>query len=659
MLTFAQPWAFLALAAVALPVLAHMAFRRTTKRQKFPSLRFIRPSRIPRTGRKTPADLLLLLLRILLFVLLACLLADPRWVMPGEVGRGRQTIVLLDQSASMNGWGAWTEAQSEIGRFLDEAKGEVGFLGFAAEPRTQSEIAPTKDLDLVRQTVRDAKPTSARGIPQTAVDRALRAFRPETKDKTLVVVTDLQRANWQAVAHKLGAEGVHLDLRIVGRSQAQGTNRPGNLTLANARTAPAGSSKLRIWAQVRNSSDKEVNATLVLEAGGEVRDRIEVLIGPHAAAQAQFVLPRGKNDTAVVRIESKGGDAFASDDARQLWLKAPPPRRFGFLADSFDATLGERSFLQAVLESAGDDAWDRWILSQENADLLLGGEDDAALDVLLMPGMQSIEPEDRFKRLLTFMEDGGVVLATPGNPYTATIANLREIGLLELRFKGVPGGARDRSDPFRFAPFAPDSQLAKVFEGKPARDLQLAALHKYGEIQPISENVIVRLRTANGHPLVLEHKVGDGRFLFFAFRLDTSWSDLPTRKSFLPLLVELVKGEGGEDRSWPRLEVGEQLSLGKDTFFAKEPGTFRFRDQFVEVSLPASETSPEIFAREEALGILGVGKRSSELETDETSAEEAGEPLWIWFAIACAVLFVIENLWVNPRGLDGAKTSDA
>ena len=659
MFTFAQPWAFLALAAVALPVLAHMAFRRTTKRQRFPSLRFIRSSRIPRTGRKRPADLLLLLLRIALFVLLACLLADPRWVMPGIGGEGEQTIVLLDQSASMGGWGAWSEAQGEISRVLDKKEGEVGFLGFAAEPFGQSEVMPTEDFELVRQAVREAKLMPARGNPQTAVDHALRAFDRKAKEKTLVIVTDLQRANWQAVAHKLGAEGVALDLRVVGRSQAQGANRPGNLTLANARTAPAGPDEVRVWAQVRNSSGEEVDATLVLEAGGEERDRRKVVIGPHQAAQAQFVLPRGDFATAAVRIEGEQADAFSLDDSRALWLKAPPPRRFGFFAGSDDATLRERSFLQAVLESAGDNAWDRWVLAQENADGLLDGDEDAALDVLLMPGTQPFTEDARFKRLMAFMNRGGVVLATPGEPYARTIANLRETELLELRFKGVPGGARDRSEPFRFATFAPDSSLGKLFEGKPARDLQLASLYKYGEIETLAEGVSVRLRVENKHPLVLERKMGQGRLLFFAFRLDTNWSDLPSRNSFLPLLVELVKGEGGEDRSWPRLEVGERLTLGEETFVAENPGTFRFHDQFVEVALPIAETSSEIFDHEDALGILGAGTKRRELEVSENLAEKEGKSLWIWFAIACAALFVVENLWVSPRRLDEAKTSDA
>ena len=568
-------------------------------------------------------------------------------------------MVLLDQSASMGGWGSWPEAQKQIAQYLDEQEGEVGFLGFAAEPFPQSEIAPTENIDLVRNAVREAKLTPARGNPQAAVDSALRAFDPKAPQKTLLIVTDLQRANWQAVAHKLGAEGVSLDLRIVGRSQAQGTNRPGNLTLANARTAPAGPEEVRVWAQVRNSSDEEVEAKLVLEAGGEERDRRGVVIGPHQAAQAQFVLPRGDFATAVVRIEGEEDDAFAADDSYALWLKAPPPRRFDFFAGSDDATRRERDFLTAVLESAGDDAWDRWILAEGNADGLLDGDEDASLDVLLMPGTQPFAEAARFKRLMAFLDGGGVVLATPGEPFSGTITNLRETELLNLRFKGVPGGARDRSDPFRFASFSPGSSLGKVFEGKPARDLQLASLYKYGELESLGKGISVRLRAANNHPLVFERKVGQGRLLFFAFRLDTTWSDLPTRNSFLPLLVELVKGEDGEDRSWPRLEVGERLTSAEEIFVAEEPGTFRFRDQFVEVSLPAAETSSEIFDREDALGILGAGTKPRAFETGETSPKEAGESLWIWFAIACAALFVVENLWVSPRRLDEAKTSDA
>jgi len=79
MIEFGQPAALWTGLAIGLPILAHMAYRRITERHAFPSLRFITASQIPRTGRKTPTDLALLLLRILLFLAIMLLLADPYW----------------------------------------------------------------------------------------------------------------------------------------------------------------------------------------------------------------------------------------------------------------------------------------------------------------------------------------------------------------------------------------------------------------------------------------------------------------------------------------------------------------------------------------------------------------------------------------------------
>ena len=68
MIEFAQPIALWSALSIGLPIIAHMAFRRVTEKYFFPSLRFIKPSQIPRTGKRTPSDIFLLLLRILLFL---------------------------------------------------------------------------------------------------------------------------------------------------------------------------------------------------------------------------------------------------------------------------------------------------------------------------------------------------------------------------------------------------------------------------------------------------------------------------------------------------------------------------------------------------------------------------------------------------------------
>ena len=54
MIEFAQPTALWTGLLVGLPVLAHMAYRRVTEKFYFPSLRFIRPSQIPRTLENVP-----------------------------------------------------------------------------------------------------------------------------------------------------------------------------------------------------------------------------------------------------------------------------------------------------------------------------------------------------------------------------------------------------------------------------------------------------------------------------------------------------------------------------------------------------------------------------------------------------------------------------
>ena len=114
MIEFAQPAALWTALAVGLPIMAHMAYRQITRKHPFPSLRFIRPSRIPRTGKKKPTDLLLLLLRVLLFLILAALLADPYWKndsTPAAMDEGKETLIAIDLTPSMSGWNALTEAK--------------------------------------------------------------------------------------------------------------------------------------------------------------------------------------------------------------------------------------------------------------------------------------------------------------------------------------------------------------------------------------------------------------------------------------------------------------------------------------------------------------------------------------------------------------------
>ena len=128
MIEFAQPFALWTGLSICLPILAHLAYRQVVEKLPFSSLRFLRSSSIPRSGRRKPSDLLLLILRIILFILITLLLADPYWrerdsVAP-NLSETKELVFLLDASSSMSGWGGWDNALAEIRSRLKEQTGD-------------------------------------------------------------------------------------------------------------------------------------------------------------------------------------------------------------------------------------------------------------------------------------------------------------------------------------------------------------------------------------------------------------------------------------------------------------------------------------------------------------------------------------------------------
>ena len=645
-------WAFFAL---ALPVIAHMAYRQVTNRYLFPSLRFIKPARIPRTGRKTPTDWLLLFARVLLFAVLACLFADPYWkkiTLPEETKVGRETIIALDLSPSMSGWAGLSEAKEKIDNLLGGIEGQVGYVGFDAG--VLAEVPPSEEVGLVQNAVASATAGYGEGNPQTGIDRATKLFSPVAKERHLVIFSDFQRSDWQTTYRRLDEEGIAVELRPVGHSKKVGQKREGNLSLTEARAAPAGLGKVRAWAVVRNSSNEPVNTTISIEAGGEIREEKPIMVPANGATQAQFILPEGDFASAILKLMEE--DELAADNVRHLWLKAPPPRRFGFWSSTNESeeTSEEREFLKVAIESAGDNGWNRWLSVQENADGLRIGDLTSELDLLVVTGIGSWFADEKLgESMKAYLRSGGIAIMTPSEPFAASVSTLRDSGLLDLGFVRVVGGAGATRKPFRIAALEPSSHLAKTFSGKAARDLYLTGVYRYGLIRPAKDDrVTTPLRSTEGNPFVVQRTLPEGgKLTFFPYRLNVRWTDLPMRNSFLPLLMELIRGsKGAIDRSWPRLKSGETLVDGEKIFRAQEPGTFRFLDRFVEVALPPSESIAEVIESAETKESLGVSSNLGETEiTGKDLDEEESKSLWLWFAIAAVILFIAENLWSRPR----------
>jgi len=175
---FAQPWAWLGLAGLAVPIAIHMLARHQAVHTLFPSLRFIGVTDVTFIKRQRLTDIPLLLVRLAIVTLAVAAIAGPRWMAAGEVGRATVMAVVVDGSAGVVGGGAMATARA------------------AAATASSSVIVETSSL--------------ASGIESAAA-----WLSTQTGAREIVIVSDFQRGSLDAAAVAAVPNGVGLRFTAV------------------------------------------------------------------------------------------------------------------------------------------------------------------------------------------------------------------------------------------------------------------------------------------------------------------------------------------------------------------------------------------------------------------------------------------------------------
>jgi hypothetical protein len=656
MIEFAQPFALWSGLAIALPILAHLAYRRIANKLLFPSLRFMRSSSIPRSGRRKPSDLWILLLRILIFVLITLLLADPYWrekefVSPQSPGISEH-IFLLDSTPSMQGWGAWEEAKAGIrSRIENEPDGSFGFISFIDGEIREFKIGtPKAEILSLLEVIQPHY--SPHGL-QALIKRAPQLFSEESTNRKILIFSDFQKSSWQEIGADFGNSGISLELCPVGHGAGPWKERSGNYAIIDSRVVPGGNNQVRVWSALRSFDENRTDLNVTIIAGGEIRESSEVSLPPMGTAQVQFVLPANDFAQAVISIADQ--DQYLLDNNQSLWILPPLPRTFGFwqrLNGEGDDQL-EAQFLRAAMESAGDGVWNRWRENNERAKEMRIGAAEKNLDLLLILGLSGwFDDEGLAPTLLSFLKGGGkVFISPPGDSHVLMNKALKQSGLIDFTFAGMNRTAFG-IDPYRIEVLPEDSKLQQVFIGDSVRDLYLAQIRQFINVE--EENAVdVPLYDRTGRPLVLTQSFPKGgKLVFFTFRMLPHWTDLPMRNSFLPLLIELCELNQKDDElgGTIRLEAGDTKELSGTFFDSKEMGLFQVGEQRIEVVHPLIESMPEVINEKDLFDALSGGYTSTaslNSEKVEPGAESA-QSLWLWFALGAAILLTVEMILSAP-----------
>ncbi|MBN8712008.1 MAG: hypothetical protein BGO12_09325 [Verrucomicrobia bacterium 61-8] len=579
-MNFLQPAVLGGLAAIGIPIAIHLLNKFRVRRIDWAAMRFLADSLRKNERRLKIEDLILLVVRCLLFALLVLAFARPVWQALASAGTGGGTVaamVLLDNSASMQETvGASTrfdEARQAALKWLDslDADSLVG-LGLVS---TRSDLVvpnPVPDLSLARRELGAAR-TSDRGTDLAqGIRQAFATLAPLTgRPREIRVFTDSQISGWDKLAEiqrlvaqnpgialvpvPIGEGGPNIavtGLSIDGGVAAAGLPLRVRVDVANFCDAPVQNIRVSLSTD-RSPSVGETNIPAIPAGGSQ---QVEMTIsfaepGPHllTATTPPDALKVDNERTIAVNVIKtvsalivEGGevDAMADRDGYFLANALVPVARDKSLRYYLGLSFARPAALDAsALEGA---------------------------DIVFLCNVASLAAPAA-KALSDYVHKGGKLVVFPGplsNPAawraTTDLWNLlpAEAGPLQTADAASPASSWQSSD-FEHPVTAlwNDPSQGSLGAIRTLRYLPLTPR----PAPPGGQAPQILVRHADGTPAALEWGVGLGRVVLFDSGVTPEMTNLPLHPAFVPLVQRLLGYLTRSQEARLSLSPGESFRL--------------------------------------------------------------------------------------------------
>ncbi len=563
---FVSPWWLAWLiggaAAAVIPVLIHMIHTSRAPRVPFPTLRFLRTAAEKTARRRRIENLLLMLLRMLLFAVLAAALARPflskDFGLFAEAGESAAVLV-LDTSASMGvrheGETRFRHVKREARAVLESAwkpsQAAVLLTNPGPEPRPE---ALTRDRAALFRTIDRAPLSSGKADLAAAVRRAY-ALLDEARvaEKRLWILTDRQALSWEGV-QDLVEPRRHPDIPVaVIRAEEPSLQ---NVALTEARVASRSlvvGMPIRFDVTVRNTGRAAEKRSVVLFADDLARARRKTLVdlapagAPGATKVVSLVHVFDRPGPHQVLVALDGTDALAGDDARRVPVTVSD-RIPVLVAAPTEADLPYEDpafYLMRALEPVAAGAGVPWAIRPERrltADVNPGRLD--RYEAVFLADLGGVT-EELALGLESYVAGGGMLVAFVGpatdldeaNRLLATPAGVRE-AVLPARLKARVGDAVLKSATEAVtsvvgrSPFLEDLvDQAEIYQG--------VLVYEHVRTDTAAADAVLA-RLEGGDPFLLHKALGRGHVLLVTTTANTAWTNFPVRNLFMPLAARVV-----------------------------------------------------------------------------------------------------------------------
>ncbi len=544
---FFAPWFLAGMAAIGLPLWIHLLRQHKSVPKPFASLMFFERRIQSSVKHKRLKFYALLALRIAMLLLLALLFANPFINRAGNGAGGRKlTLIAVDRSFSMR-----------YGNHLETAKTDA--LGVASSAAKAQVVGLSNRVDLLSEptTDRGAMANAIRGI--TAGDGAssygelARYLRALPKSAGMPVeahfFTDMQKTSMPPAFSDLALAD---DLKLVLHPIAPKDAAP-NWVVESVSAPPRvfSGKKGKVQATIAGFQAPKSRKNVSLVVNDKTLETKPVDVPENGRIQVEFLTLEANYgmNRGEVRIDSS--DQLPADDHYRFSVERADPAKILFIHEQRQGPL----FFRTAIDSAADAGFDVESVSPEQASNL--PLDKYAYAVLSAVGSV---PDSLERRLKEYVSSGRGLLVTLGS---ASVA-LGHVPVSGDRVGDTRYSARE-GDRFQTATDIDRSHPAmqrSSFEG--------VRFYQTVKVDETQARVLARL--SDRSPLVLDHKVGEGRVIIFASTFDNIANDLPIHAAFVPF-VEQVSWylEGGESaRGTQAVGSYVELRTNKDRAAAAE-----------------------------------------------------------------------------------------
>ncbi|MGB3729045.1 MAG: BatA domain-containing protein, partial [Thermodesulfobacteriota bacterium] len=198
-LSFLSPLFLIGLAAIALPIIAHLISRKSSLKKSFPAVKFLLSSQGELASTSRIKDLLFLLLRALILVLIVLIFAKPAvFSFSQKIDNTPLSMaIVIDNSFSMGYENNFKNAKNKALEIVDTLPDGSFALIEPLVPNNESESHLSESKNLLRKSIKELELSfSFTNNEQRLQDIYSSLLNSPNERKQVLLITDFQKNGW-------------------------------------------------------------------------------------------------------------------------------------------------------------------------------------------------------------------------------------------------------------------------------------------------------------------------------------------------------------------------------------------------------------------------------------------------------------------------------